>query len=201
MRRYPTRSTNISITSTCNRRGIFFSRSTMNETSPSGDVGFQALASWYGWAKEPIVQADHSRIENLPDELPLVFIYGSRTHIDNSAAHQILHQRGQTHTSIKVRSIRSSFRFGHRPFFSLDHRQRRAFLLHGENQSVPRNDERDFRRCLDLPSSLHCSTSGSTSFVVIRFDFVTFFRFRSFRRRPSWPLLQMRPQRPTRSIR
>lgn len=68
----------------------------------SGDVGFQALASWYGWAKEPIVQANHSRIENISDEIPIVFIYGSRTHIDHTAAQQILQQRGSKSTSMKV---------------------------------------------------------------------------------------------------
>ena len=111
MKRFPKHFTNIFITSTLNRRGIslnFPSRQRI-QIDFSGDVGFQALASWYGWAKEPIVQLDHSRIENISDELPLVFIYGSRTHIDNSAAHQILHQRGRTHTSIKVKSILSLF--------------------------------------------------------------------------------------------
>ena len=77
----------------------FFSK----KSNKSGDVGFQALASWYGWAKNPIVQIDHSRIEHISDEISIVFIYGSRTNIDNTAAHQILHQRGPNNTSIKVR--------------------------------------------------------------------------------------------------
>ncbi len=68
----------------------------------SGDIGFQALASWYGWAKEPIVQVNHSRIENISDDISIAFIYGSRTNIDNTAAQQILHQRGLNNTSIKV---------------------------------------------------------------------------------------------------
>ena len=71
----------------------------------SGDVGFQALASWYGWAKEPIVQIDHSRIESIPDDIQLVFIYGSRTHIDSTVAHQIIQQRDGNQTLIKVREI------------------------------------------------------------------------------------------------
>ncbi|CAF4354603.1 unnamed protein product, partial [Rotaria sordida] len=74
----------------------------VNVQSASGDLGFQALASWYGWAKDPIVQTDHSRIEGISDDIPLVFIYGSRTNIDNTAAHQILHQRGLNNTCIKV---------------------------------------------------------------------------------------------------
>lgn len=78
-------------------------------SSFSGDVGFQALASWYGWAKEPIIQPDHSRIESIPDEIPINFVYGSRTHIDNSAAHQVLHQRSSDLTSIKVRQLFSIF--------------------------------------------------------------------------------------------
>ena len=68
----------------------------------SGDVGFQALASWFGWAKDPIVQFDHSRIESISDEIVIAFIYGSRTNIDNTAAQQILHQRGSNNTCIKV---------------------------------------------------------------------------------------------------
>jgi hypothetical protein len=76
---------------------IFFSK-----TKTSGDVGFQALASWYGWAKDPIVQVDHSRIESISDEISIAFIYGSRTSIDNTAAHQILQQRGPNNTCIKV---------------------------------------------------------------------------------------------------
>jgi hypothetical protein len=68
----------------------------------SGDIGFQALASWYGWAKEPIVQVNHSRIENISDDISIAFIYGSRTNIDNTAAQQILHQRGSSNTCIKV---------------------------------------------------------------------------------------------------
>jgi hypothetical protein len=45
---------------------------------------------------------NHSRIENISDEIFIAFIYGSRTNIDNSAAQQILHQRGSTNTCIKV---------------------------------------------------------------------------------------------------
>ena len=63
------------------------------------------MASWFGWAKNPIVQVDHSRIESISDEISIVFIYGSRTNIDNTAAQQILHQRGPENTCIKVRKV------------------------------------------------------------------------------------------------
>ncbi|CAF4543083.1 unnamed protein product, partial [Rotaria magnacalcarata] len=32
----------------------------VNTQPASGDLGFQAIASWYGWAKDPIVQSDHT---------------------------------------------------------------------------------------------------------------------------------------------
>ena len=86
----------------------------------SGDIGFQALASWYGWAKEPIVQTNQSRIENISEEISIFFIYGSRTNIDNVAAQQILRQRGTQNTSLKVTSSKldaeQSFRFAPRSF-------------------------------------------------------------------------------------
>ncbi|CAF1379095.1 unnamed protein product [Adineta steineri] len=87
----------------------------VNVQPASGDVGFQALASWYGWAKEPIVQVEHSRIESISDEIPIVFIYGSRTSIDNTAAHQILHQRGPNNTYIKIIHNAAHFFFMEKP--------------------------------------------------------------------------------------
>ncbi|CAF3588163.1 unnamed protein product [Rotaria sordida] len=87
----------------------------VNVQSASGDLGFQALASWYGWAKDPIVQTDHSRIEGISDDIPLVFIYGSRTNIDNTAAHQILHQRGLNNTCIKIIHNAAHFFFMEKP--------------------------------------------------------------------------------------
>lgn len=65
-------------------------------------MGFQAIATWYGWAKDPIVQIDHSRIESISQDIQIVFIYGSRTNIDNTVAYQILRQRGSNNTTIKV---------------------------------------------------------------------------------------------------
>ncbi|CAF5090433.1 unnamed protein product, partial [Rotaria magnacalcarata] len=87
----------------------------VNTQPASGDLGFQAIASWYGWAKDPIVQSDHTRIESISDDIPLVFIYGSRTNIDNTAAHQILLQRGSTNTSIKTIHSAAHFFFMERP--------------------------------------------------------------------------------------
>ncbi|CAF3761178.1 unnamed protein product [Rotaria sp. Silwood1] len=87
----------------------------VNVQPASGDVGFQALASWYGWAKEPIVQVNHSRLENISDEISIVFIYGSRTHIDSSVAQQILHQRGSDNTCIKIIHNAAHFFFMEKP--------------------------------------------------------------------------------------
>ncbi|CAF0812327.1 unnamed protein product [Adineta ricciae] len=87
----------------------------VNVQPASGDVGFQALASWYGWAKDPIVQVDHSRIESISDEIYIAFIYGSRTSIDNTAAQQILHQRGSNNTCIKIIHNAAHFFFMEKP--------------------------------------------------------------------------------------
>jgi len=87
----------------------------VNVQPASGDVGFQALASWYGWAKDPIVQVDHSRIESISDEIFIAFIYGSRTNIDNTVAHQILHQRGPNNTCIKIIHNAAHFFFMEKP--------------------------------------------------------------------------------------
>ncbi|CAM4915217.1 unnamed protein product [Rotaria socialis] len=87
----------------------------VNIQPASGDVGFQALASWYGWAKEPIVQVDHSRMETISGEIPIVFIYGSRTHIDSTPAQQILHRRGSSNTSLKIIHNAAHFFFMERP--------------------------------------------------------------------------------------
>jgi hypothetical protein len=102
----------------------------------SGDVGFQALASWYGWAKDPIVQDDHSRMENIADDISIVFIYGSRSHMDNTPAHQILRRRGSINTRIEVRlkvhyasmDIRSIFRPFTMPHISSSWRNRICFI-------------------------------------------------------------------------
>ena len=69
----------------------------------SGDIGFQALASWYGWAKEPIVQVDKSRLEDISEDIAIVFIYGSRTNIDSVPAQKVLRARGSDNTGLKVR--------------------------------------------------------------------------------------------------
>lgn len=87
----------------------------VNVQPASGDIGFQALASWYGWAKEPIVQVNHSRIENISDEISIAFVYGSRTHIDNTAAQQILQQRGSSNTCIKIIHNAAHFFFMEKP--------------------------------------------------------------------------------------
>ncbi|CAF4544664.1 unnamed protein product, partial [Rotaria sp. Silwood2] len=87
----------------------------VNAQPASGDLGFQALASWYGWAKDPIVQIDHSNIETISDDISIAFIYGSRTNIDNTGAHQILHQRGLNNTCIKIIHNAAHFFFMEKP--------------------------------------------------------------------------------------
>ncbi|CAF0817467.1 unnamed protein product [Didymodactylos carnosus] len=67
-----------------------------NIQSSSGDVGFQAMADWYGWAKAPILTPNNSRLDAISTTIPIAFVFGSRTWVDNTSAHQIKKQRKNT---------------------------------------------------------------------------------------------------------
>lgn len=106
----------------------------------SGDIGFQALASWYGWAKNPIIQVNKSRLENISEDIPIVFIYGSRTNVDSEPAREVLRDRGSDNTCLKVRVTLTRWNEALIRRLCLDHSQRRTFLLHGKTDSIPRSD-------------------------------------------------------------
>ncbi|XP_020893261.1 1-acylglycerol-3-phosphate O-acyltransferase ABHD5 isoform X2 [Exaiptasia diaphana] len=56
-----------------------------NAQSPSGETAFKHLSIPYGWAKFPMV----NRVGNLDRRIPITFIYGARSWVDNESAYHV----------------------------------------------------------------------------------------------------------------
>lgn len=64
----------------------------------SGESGFHAMMSGFGWAKNPMVR----RIDNLDSKIPITLLWGSKTWIDHSAEEIIRTKRYDSYVNLKV---------------------------------------------------------------------------------------------------
>ncbi|KAG8455483.1 hypothetical protein GDO86_001605 [Hymenochirus boettgeri] len=60
-----------------------------NAQTPSGESAFKSMMERFGWAKRPMM----SRIQEIPKELPITFIYGAETWIDSSTGEKVKQER------------------------------------------------------------------------------------------------------------
>lgn len=60
-----------------------------NNSNPSGEAGFRAVAKFFGYAKNPMIK----RIENVKTHIPIWFVYGSRSWIDCTAGYSAVYIR------------------------------------------------------------------------------------------------------------
>lgn len=67
---------------------------------PSGETAFRNMTIPYGWAKRPMLQ----RMDQLPPEIPITIIYGSRSSIDSNSGSAIKEMRPHSHVEIIVSS-------------------------------------------------------------------------------------------------
>lgn len=70
----------------------------MNDSSPSGEVGFRAMSESLGWAKRPMLQ----RVHLLPSTMPVTMLYGGRSWVDSSSGERMAQIREQAHTKVLV---------------------------------------------------------------------------------------------------
>lgn len=66
--------------------------------SPSGEVGFRAMAESLGWAKRPMLH----RVHMLPPTLPVTMLYGARSWVDSSSGDEVVHIRNHENTRVLV---------------------------------------------------------------------------------------------------
>ncbi|CAF0776794.1 unnamed protein product [Brachionus calyciflorus] len=70
-----------------------------NRLHPSGEAGFRAIAEYFGFAKNPMIQ----RINKVSDNIPIWFVYGSRSWIDSEAGFTSINLRqNSVSTSVKL---------------------------------------------------------------------------------------------------
>ncbi|XP_053739251.1 (Lyso)-N-acylphosphatidylethanolamine lipase [Synchiropus splendidus] len=67
-----------------------------NAQTPSGEVGFRAMAESLGWAKKPMLH----RIHLLPDSMPLTLVYGARSWVDSSSGDAVVQIRDKAPTQV-----------------------------------------------------------------------------------------------------
>ncbi|KAM6920466.1 (Lyso)-N-acylphosphatidylethanolamine lipase isoform 1-T1 [Lycodopsis pacificus] len=67
-----------------------------NAQTPSGEVGFRAMAESLGWAKRPMLQ----RVHQLPPSMPLTMLYGARSWVESSSGDSVVQIRNQTLTRV-----------------------------------------------------------------------------------------------------
>ncbi|KAL4234358.1 Alpha/beta hydrolase domain-containing protein 4 [Mactra antiquata] len=69
-----------------------------NAQTPSGEAAFKALTVSLGWAKNPMIQ----RIADIDKDLPITFIYGSKTWMDRECGHQCKYLRNDSHVDVEI---------------------------------------------------------------------------------------------------
>ncbi|KAM4809145.1 (Lyso)-N-acylphosphatidylethanolamine lipase [Rhinophrynus dorsalis] len=60
-----------------------------NAQTPSGESAFKTMMEKFGWAKRPMV----SRINLIPKDIPITFIYGAESWIDSRAGEMVKQER------------------------------------------------------------------------------------------------------------
>ncbi|CAG9538879.1 unnamed protein product, partial [Cercopithifilaria johnstoni] len=69
-----------------------------NAQNPSGEVAFTNMSFSFGWAKRPMLK----RIIDLSPDVPLTFIYGSRSWIDSSSGIEVQNERQNAYVNVQV---------------------------------------------------------------------------------------------------
>ncbi|XP_068146908.1 (Lyso)-N-acylphosphatidylethanolamine lipase [Drosophila tropicalis] len=69
-----------------------------NAQPPSGESAFHSMMQSFGWAKNPMIH----RIKDVRADIPITFIYGSRSWIDSSSGEVIKSQRGSQMVDLKI---------------------------------------------------------------------------------------------------
>ncbi|KAL3997435.1 Alpha/beta hydrolase family protein [Acanthocheilonema viteae] len=69
-----------------------------NAQSPSGEVAFTNMSFSFGWAKRPMLK----RIIDLSPEVPITFIYGSKSWIDSSSGIEVQNERQNAYVDVQV---------------------------------------------------------------------------------------------------
>lgn len=69
-----------------------------NAQNPTGESAFHTMMESFGWAKNPMIH----RIKDVRQDIPITFIYGSRSWIDSSSGEKIKSQRGNSVVDIKT---------------------------------------------------------------------------------------------------
>lgn len=67
-----------------------------NAQTPSGEVGFRAMAESLGWAKRPMLH----RVHMLPPTMPVTMLYGACSWVDSSSGDQVVHIRNHANTRV-----------------------------------------------------------------------------------------------------
>lgn len=70
-----------------------------NRLNPSGEAGFRAISEYFGFAKNPMIH----RINKVSDNIPIWFVYGSRSWVDSEAGFtSITLRQNSVSTSVKL---------------------------------------------------------------------------------------------------
>ncbi|MCP9264190.1 Protein ABHD4 [Dirofilaria immitis] len=69
-----------------------------NAQNPSGEVAFTNMSFSFGWAKRPMLR----RIIDLPAEVPMTFIYGSKSWINSSSGIEVQNKRQNSYVDVQV---------------------------------------------------------------------------------------------------
>ncbi|XP_028316927.1 1-acylglycerol-3-phosphate O-acyltransferase ABHD5 [Gouania willdenowi] len=72
----------------------------LNAQAPSGETAFSNMTIPYGWAKRPMLE----RINQVPPDIPISFIYGSRSSIDCDSGYAFR----KTRPDVEIRVIRGA---------------------------------------------------------------------------------------------
>lgn len=69
-----------------------------NAQTPTGETAFHTMMETFGWAKHPMIH----RINDIHEDIPITFIYGSRSWIDSSPGEKIKSQRINSLVEINI---------------------------------------------------------------------------------------------------
>uniref|UniRef100_A0A915Q2U8 AB hydrolase-1 domain-containing protein n=1 Tax=Setaria digitata TaxID=48799 RepID=A0A915Q2U8_9BILA len=69
-----------------------------NAQSPTGEVAFTNMSFSFGWAKRPMLK----RIIGLSPDVPITFIYGSKSWIDSSSGIEVQNKRQNAYVDVQI---------------------------------------------------------------------------------------------------
>ncbi|VDK42009.1 unnamed protein product [Anisakis simplex] len=69
-----------------------------NAQAPSGEIAFSNMSYSFGWARRPMID----RIAALSQEVPLTFVYGSKSWIDSASGIEVQQQRPNAYVDVQV---------------------------------------------------------------------------------------------------